>query len=848
MPCVHRLGMTGAYDEDDREADAIWDRVDATMDERRRERREAREKEELERYRRENPKITEQFADLKRGLAEVSEADWEAIPEIGDYSVKKQKRFESFAPPPDSLLAKAIAEKETVSHVDPNGLATPSGTRTVDLNSVGEGRGTVLSMKLDRMADSVTGQTVVDPKGYLTDLKGMKITSSAEISDIKKARLLLKSVIQTNPKHGPGWIAAARLEEVAGKIPAARQLLHRGVEECPGSEDVWLEAARLQTPDNAKAILARGVMSLPNSVRLWLQAARLEEDDASKARVIRKALENVPSSVRLWKAAVDLANEDDARTLLSRAVECCPEHVELWLALAKLEDYKSARAVLNRARQAVPTDAQIWITAAKLEEAHGNVAMVEKLIERSLRDLQRHNVIIDRDAWLKDAETTEKSGSPATCRAIVKYTVGIGIEEADRKRTWMADADESRLRGCLETARAIFSHTLLVFPGKKSVWIKAAELEKQAGDFKALDALLQRAVAACPNAEVLWLMGAKERWLQGDVQGAREILQLAFDANPDSDEIYLAAFKLEFENGELERARIILRRAREKVGGERVWMKSAIIEREAGDADAELQLLKEGLKRHPDCWKMILMLGQLHYRQARPGHARDAYARGIRECPTCLHLWIAAAMLDEQAGNMSKARALMEQARHRNPKQDLLWLHAIRMEACAAGGAKVAESLMAKALQECPTSGRLWAQYIRMASRPQKKARSVDALKRCNNDASVVTAVAMLFWSERKIDKARSWFNRAVKLAPDNGDIWAAAYRFEKSQGSTEAADALKNACVASDPRHGEVWSATRKTVLNWHESTSSVLEKVAAEQSRLERDDALAAASGSSL
>lgn len=42
--------------------------------------------------------------------------------------------------------------------------------------------------------------------------------TDAEISDIKKARLLLKSVISTNPRHAPGWIAAARLEEVAGKL------------------------------------------------------------------------------------------------------------------------------------------------------------------------------------------------------------------------------------------------------------------------------------------------------------------------------------------------------------------------------------------------------------------------------------------------------------------------------------------------------------------------------------------------------------------------------------------------------------------------------------------------------
>lgn len=53
--------------------------------------REKRMKEELERYRRENPKITEQFADLKRKLGNVSYQEWEAIPAIGDYSIKKRR-------------------------------------------------------------------------------------------------------------------------------------------------------------------------------------------------------------------------------------------------------------------------------------------------------------------------------------------------------------------------------------------------------------------------------------------------------------------------------------------------------------------------------------------------------------------------------------------------------------------------------------------------------------------------------------------------------------------------------------------------------------------------------------
>jgi pre-mRNA-processing factor 6 len=75
-----------------------------------------------------------------------------------------------------------------------------------------------MGIKLDSMADSVTGQTVIDPKGYMTDLQSMAIDSTTDVQDIKKARELMKSVISTNPHHGPGWIAAARVEERAGKL------------------------------------------------------------------------------------------------------------------------------------------------------------------------------------------------------------------------------------------------------------------------------------------------------------------------------------------------------------------------------------------------------------------------------------------------------------------------------------------------------------------------------------------------------------------------------------------------------------------------------------------------------
>lgn len=61
------------------------------MDERRREHREQKYKEDVEAYRRERPKIQQQFSDLKRQLAEVKEEEWAAIPEVGDARNKSKR-------------------------------------------------------------------------------------------------------------------------------------------------------------------------------------------------------------------------------------------------------------------------------------------------------------------------------------------------------------------------------------------------------------------------------------------------------------------------------------------------------------------------------------------------------------------------------------------------------------------------------------------------------------------------------------------------------------------------------------------------------------------------------------
>jgi uncharacterized protein HemY len=52
---------------------------------------------------------------------------------------------------------------------------------------------------------------------------------------------------------------------------------------------------------------------------------------------------------------------------------------------------------------------------------------------------------------------------------------------------------------------------------------------------------------------------------------------------------------------------------------------------------------------------------------------------------------------------------------------------------------------------------------------------------------------------DRKVEKARNWFNRAVTLNPDIGDFWALAYKFECQHGTKEQQDDVLARATAGD-------------------------------------------------
>ena len=136
---------------------------------------------------------------------------------------------------------------------------------------------------------------------------------------------------------------------------------------------------------------------------------------------------------------------------------------------------------------------------------------------------------------------------------------------------------------------------------------------------------------------------------------------------------------------------------------------------------------------------------------------------------------------------------------------------------------------MAKALQEVPKSGVLWSELIwHLEPRTQRKPRALEAIKKVDNDPILFVTVARIFWAERRLEKAQSWFEKALVLDSDNGDTWAWYYKFLLEHGIDVKREELISKCVSVEPRHGEYWSSVAKRPQNAKTKSDEMLKLVA--------------------
>ena len=107
----------------------------------------------------------------------------------------------------------------------------------------------------------------------------------------------------------------------------------------------------------------------------------------------------------------------------------------------------------------------------------------------------------------------------------------------------------------------------------------------------------------------------------------------------------------------------------------------------------------------------------------------------------------------------------------------------------------------------------------------------MDALRKCEADPLVICTVARLYWADRRIEKAREWFERAVKVRARTMVMGGVGGSNSERQHGT-AAQQEGCYCAMSGgvkPRHGETWQPIAKDDKNGEKSVKEILELVAA-------------------
>lgn len=792
----------------------------------------------------------EQFADLKRALSGVSNEQWESLPEVGDLTRRNKRarlleqQQQRYYAMPDSVIAGAGTF----------GSGTTGKNEVTDFQSISGARDKLLSRQLDSLVPLSENPNSDELRD---DLISAELESQNKIGDIKKGRLILLSLRNTNPYKANSWIASARLEDQAKNYTAAKNFIVEGCRKVPHSEDVWLESIQIHQKSAGgtklcKAIVTEALKFNGTSEKLWIKAFELENsaDIMSRRRILMKALESLPHSVTIWKKLIDLEdNLQDVVKMLHKAIELCPTEWSFWTALINLSTYEDSKSLLNRARKSMKNNHQVWITAAKLEEREHDDISVQKLtslIEKGMKKIEsnvdnRDSLLSSRE-WLLEAADTEKEGFKKTCQAIVNNALNIDspYEPEDKLNIWFKEASHFTKLSNFETSNCIYQYIIEQFPNNLECWVRLFSSLKQISNLN-LERLFnyyKQAIELNPEYELFHLMYAKDKWiLAKDVDSAREILILANKTIPENEAIWLARVKLEYKTLHFDNAIKLSTQIIETIpdSSPRIWYKHIHLMRFLNRSKKDIKyegsvilLCNDALERFPDCEKLYLQKGQiLQYDLKEMQPAREVYSIGVKKCPQSIDLWLSLVRIDEfELKILIRARSMLDMALLSIPDSEELWNQKIEIER-RNGDKTAAIQLCNKALRDFPSSPLLWVQHLRLIPKmSQRKNAFLDALKQTDNSLLVLLNIGIFFWIDGKFMKAKSWFERALNADKDNGDYWGWLFNFIEKHGTTSEKEALienfENQFEGIN--RGRTWTSVVKDVENFEKSPIELL------------------------
>ena len=397
------------------------------MEERRKNIKEKNDLLNLKRNRNEQPTIRQTFSALKNELKTLSQSDWESIPEIKDYTLKKRK-MERYIPITDSEIIAALNDT----------IIPLKEEKETTLENVGKAKNSILKMLIDKIGEEKEDKKSVNRLSYLTELNTLNndnvinpLNSLEGVQDMKKAKLLLNNLIVSNPDNPLSWISAARLEVMDNEQIKAREILSKAIEKIKNSEDLWIEYSKLydNDPEKAKDILRQGINYLPKSEKMYIELVKIEKNNNEKKKILKKCLfEELPTSEILWKMLIELEknNPDIYKRLLLKCTEYFPKSINNWILLSKQCDYKEGKENLLKAIKLNEDSLLIRMFYMFFEEKENkNDENKEKILKEIFNKIieEMKNKKLTNEELISFACESEKNNCLLSNKIIINYTL-----------------------------------------------------------------------------------------------------------------------------------------------------------------------------------------------------------------------------------------------------------------------------------------------------------------------------------------------------------------------------------------------------------------------------------------
>ena len=563
-------------------------------------------------------------------------------------------------------------------------------------------------------------------------------------------------------------LSAAR-SAAASASPAAQPLgegfkaLDRG--DAATAEQRFQQALKLQ-PGDAEALGGLGLIRLRQE--RFAEAQQLLEQ-ASKAAGGGKwasALQSATYWNLIGQAQAARARGDTrtAQGLLERAVKIDPRETVGQVALADLRlaagDFAGAEQGFRRALESKPNDTQALrgLITAYTRQGRSDEAMAlsQRLTPeqaRQIGSLQDVKVEATRAKARAQIEAGDTAGAQRTLEDAM-------LAAPDSPWVRLDLANIYRRQGMMAQARGVMDGLLMSQPDMPDALYASALLASDAGDPVAGLQYLERIPAASRTRDMTQLQ--RRLWAAGQAQQAQALAR----------------------QGQVAAARGVLAQTEATLGADmppELWGQLAMAYADIGDAPRALAMSRQLLARSPN-----------------PGVGdRLLYASVLLKTQQDVEL--SAVLRQLQAASMTSAqRADYERL---SIAFSLRQADALR----EAGNLEAAYNAMAPVLAARPEDPQVLAALARLyaAARDEKQALALyqRILQRSPTDLDTLLGAAASASALRAHGEAESYVQAALKQAPDQSRVLAAAGRVYRNAGDNARAEQYLRAAVAADSR-----------------------------------------------